>query len=539
MARGIPQPRANAPSFKLSAGGARFAWFAYSYCRQTKGKWGMGYGPEGKLGAPLGLEWYQLQWVSEMLKTKPSQWLTVTRENIWDQIEQWVLHDPKFGSVGGPRAYKEGYVQLAKKQGKSTVSSSLALYALLFDNEPGAEVYAIAGGKPQARIVFDQARSMALKSPLIADQVEIFRDAIFHPESESIFRVLAADSDYNEGLNPSFVVIDELHAHKNRGVYDALTSHLHTGAREDPFVCTITNAGSDPESVCFEVYTQAMAVIEGRPDARQDLYAFVPELTENELYDKTKWKKVAPASWTTIAGMEEAQRKFPEYVFQRRYLNYWTEAQDSWLPYEYWDDAEDQDRVLPKGAPIVVAADMGMSKDTTALAWAGMDEDGCLIVRSHIWGIRQKDRAVDPPCHELLKTDRFPIKTLRYFIADELLPHYQILEVDYDKWMMEQLAQELSDEGLNMVEFPQTDQRMIPASEDLWNAIVRDDILRHDGDPVLTKHVMAGVVDETGRGWRINKRRTQRACDGLVAMLMASHRMLYYHRAGTPSFQVI
>lgn len=564
--RGLWQPNPAAKQFKLSAAGARYAYFAHTYVKQTKGRWGEGG------GLPLDLEWYQLQWISEGLKTNPSQWLTVKKDTVWDQIERWVDHDPKFGTIGGHRTYKEWYVQLPKKQGKSTVSSSLGLYFLGYDGEPGAEVYAVAAKKDQARTVFDQAAEMVKKSPILREQIKVYRNVLEHSRSGSIFRVISADGDYNEGFNPHAVIIDELHAHKNRDIYDAMTSHLHTGARDDPIVVVITNAGTDEDSICYELYTQARAVIEGQPDARTDLYAFVPELEQSEIWNEKSWPKVMPASWSSVPLMREAMRKEPTYVFLRRYLNVWTDAQEDWLQYEFWEDGAEQDVEVPPGIPIVVAGDMGMTKDTTSLGWAGVDNtcgcgvfgkdpktglfiasgaydpsvmhaDDCqfgdVIVGSHIWGVRQKDHARWPPCHEKLVADRFPIKLLRQYLEDELRPKHEILEFAYDPWMMEQLAQELSDEGLNCVKFPQTDIRMIPASEDLWNLIVNDAKLFHPADPVLTRHVMSGVIVQTGRGWRVDKRKTKKPIDGLITMLMSVHRALWYFRTGAPSFSAL
>lgn len=563
---GLPQPNPALKQFKLSSGGARYANFAHTFIRQTKGKWG----EAG--GAPLDLEWYQLQWVSEGLKTNPSQWLTVKRDTVWEQIEKWVDHDPKFGTIGGPRAYKEWYVQLPKKQGKSTVSSSLGIYFTGFDDEPGAEVYAVAAKKDQARTVFDQAAEMVKKSPILREQFKVYRSVIEHTRSGSIFRVISADGDYNEGFNPHAVIIDELHAHKNRDIYDAMTSHLHTGARDDPIVVVITNAGTDEDSICYEVYSQARAVIDGLPDARTDLYAFVPELTQDEIFDPKAWPKVMPASWSSVPLMLEAQKKEPTYVFMRRYLNVWTDAQDDWLAYEFWEDGADAGLEVPKGIPIVVAGDMGMTKDTTSIGWAGVDNTcGCgalgidprtseprlsggydsaihhdedcqfgdVIVGSHIWGVRQKDSARWPPCHEKLVDQAFPIKLMRQYLEEELRSRWEILEFVYDPWMMVQLAQELGDEGLNCVPFAQSDQHMIPASEDLHDIIVNDHKLFHPADPVLTRHVMSGVIVQTGRGWRIDKRKTKKPIDGLVTMLMSVHRALHHFHTGTPTFTTL
>src|SRR5262249_45097065 len=128
---------------------------------------------------------------------------------------------------------------------------------------------------------------------------------IWVPSTNSIYRVLGGDADYDEGYNPHAVIIDELHVHKDRKLYDAMTSHLHTGARLDPIVIVITNAGNDPESICYEVYLSAKQVIDGVPDARGDLFAMVPELDEEEIEDPSTWKKVNPATWTQTEDLIE------------------------------------------------------------------------------------------------------------------------------------------------------------------------------------------------------------------------------------------
>jgi phage terminase large subunit-like protein len=595
---GLWQPDPARKTLKLSGGGARFAYWAYTDVKQTKGRWGSGFDIYGNLGgpygAPLALESWQLQVASEGLKTKPSGWLTVDLTlppaELYANIGEWVTSE-KFGRYGGARVYREWYLQMPKKVGKSTISSALGIYFTGFDGEPGAEVYALASSKGQARTVFEQARQMIFKSPRLMDEFQVYKDLIEHIASGSIFRVLAADADYNEGFNPHAVIIDELHVHKDRELYDAMTSHLHTGAREDPIAITITNAGDDEDSICYELYAQARAVIEGHPDARTDLYAYVPELEPNEIYDRSKWYKVMPSSWQSVELMEEARKKHPEYVFLRRYLNVWTDAQEGWLPYEFWeagdygdaeaehlgegewDGPEDADifhfdkglsvvplGLPPRGVPICIGADLGMTKDTAALAWAGVDplcecdagadewnEDmhddecpyGLIYVGCHIWGIKQKNKAHNPPCHTLLDTDRFPLKLIRQYVVDHLRPNHEILEFAYDPWGFEHIAQDLADEGVLTSRFDQNESHMVPASENLWNAIARDDRLRHPRDPILTKHVMAGVVNETGRGWRIDKRKTKKPIDGLIAMLMAVDRALYYQRKGTPSLTVL
>ena len=122
--------------------------------------------------------------------------------------------------VTGHRVYTEAYWQLAKKNGKSTLAAAAGLYFLVGDGEQGAEVYAAATSKDQARIVFDQAKRYVQASPMLSRSVTVYRDVLYVEDTDSVFRVLAADAGTTEGLNPSANIIDELHRHRPRPLSD-------------------------------------------------------------------------------------------------------------------------------------------------------------------------------------------------------------------------------------------------------------------------------------------------------------------------------
>jgi phage terminase large subunit-like protein len=537
-----PKPVLGPTKVLLTAEGARFASFCAVFIQQTKGRWAK---------KPLYMEPWQLAVTSEMMRNKVTQTRMVNAREPYDEIREW-LSDPTFGVVrgagAGRRQYREAYIQTPKKQGKSTLTSSLALYFLLADGEEGAEVYSVASAADQAKIVFQQAREMAEASSRILAHVRVYKDAIWVPATNSIYRVLGGDADYNEGYNPHAVIIDELHAHKDRKIYDAMTSHIHTGARLDPMVVTITNPGNDPESVCYEVYQQAKLVIDGNPDARKDLFAYVPELLDEEVNDPKTWKKVNPSSWTQVEDLLEAKKKFPRFVFDRRHLNVWTDAEEAWLEYGMWAACEDENVMIPDQAPIYLGVDLGLKHDTAAVCWSlVLDEDttddesqiGLVPLRAHVWGLIKERTKYVPPCHTEILGERLPLKLVQNFILEELAPYYEIMEIAYDPYRFEQMAQELADLGFQMVEWPQTDQRMIPATETMWNAIVRDNVLRHNGDEVLRRHFMAAVAEETGRGIRVAKRKATRPNDACIGSLMASHRAILNAGFGSPGIEVL
>ena len=521
---------------KMTREGARFAWFCAMFLRHTKGRWAR---------QPLFLEPWQLAIYSELLRDRTPETRLIPLADPFSAIKGWLAEPPQ--PTSGRRQYREAYVQTAKKQGKSTNTSALGLFFLLADGEEGAEVYACAAAADQAKIVFQQAREMAENSPRILQHVRVYKDAIWVPATHSIFRVLGGDADYNEGLNPHAVLIDELHVHKDRKLYDAMTSHLHTGARLDPIAVTITNPGNDPESVCFEVYQQAKAVIDGVPEARDDLFAFVPELDETEIDTPKAWKKVNPASWTQVEDLLLARKKFPEFVFKRRHLNVWTDAEDAWLTYQQWKACQDvkEEALIPDGGPIYLGVDLGLKHDTAAVSWCHVHGDGdddpatrLVTLRSHVWGVVHDRAKYVPPSHTELK-DELPLKLVKNFILDEIAPYYEVMGIAYDPYRFYQMAQELEDLGFVVVEWPQTDSRMIPATETMWNLVVRDELLRHNGDPILRKHFMAAVAEDTGRGVRIAKKKATRPVDAAIASLLCVHLAISEAMLGSPGVEVM
>ena len=187
--------------------GPRVAGFAAKYIRQTKGRWA---------GLPLRLE----------------PWQTELCDDLFEVDEQ------------GRLVYREALVGVARKNGKSSLGSAIALYMLVAAGENAPEVYAAAASKEQARIVFDQAREFVNGSPRLADMLKPMRNVITCPANQGVFRVLASDAPLQHGLNPSGVVIDELWAHKDPELYYALT----TGslARENPLVVQHHHRGVRP-----------------------------------------------------------------------------------------------------------------------------------------------------------------------------------------------------------------------------------------------------------------------------------------------------
>lgn len=519
----------------LTLGGIRFAHFCKTAIVHTKGRWAK---------EPLELEPWQIALFSELLLTEGGNTFLVQPEDLLDPWAMFkkVVEEPWFEILTGRRRYREAYIQMPEKQGKSTLMAALQMYGLGWDGEMGSEVYAAATVTHQARIVFGQAQQTIKRSPYLQTLVRhnvlrVFNDAIYHVDTDSVFRVLSSDDAFNEGLNPHFVCIDELWAHKSRALYDTLTSRIHSGTRLDPLAVTITNAGDDAESICHEVYRQAKDVLAGAPEARTDLFAFVPELPDEEaITDHARWKDVNPSTWTTIELLEASSKKQPPFVFRRRRLNAWTDTADAWLDPVQYDACSGVLTCDPdEGDMLFLGIDLGLKRDTAAVT-AVCPKNERLETFSQVWGLPQEDGNF-PPCHTEVHDTRLPISLVEEYIAGLAEMGWEIMGIAYDPYRMERSAQELADTFM-VVEFPQTDNRMVPASEDLY-VDVRDQILLHDGDPVLRRHVMAGVAAETGRGWRLSKRLATRPVDALIALAMAASLARTHMAFGRPSVAVL
>lgn len=461
---------AAAPSY-FKGHGKLVTRFAEERLVQTKGRWA---------GQPLILE----KWQRELLD------------------ELYLVDDE------GRRVYKEALVGVARKNGKSSLASAIALHGLVATGEAGPEVYAAAGSIDQARIVFQQAREYVEASPYLRQWLRPLRSAIRCKSNNGIFRVLSADGPLAHGLNPSLVVVDELWAHKKPELYFALTTGVI--AREEPLVVSITTAGFDRDSICWDVYQRGMALQAQGLDAMREagfLFVWHAAAPDAKPGSRRAWKAANPSSWVTSEVLEREYDRLPEAVFRRLHLNQWTESEDSWIPPDDWDSCAGKPRIDKEGS-VWAGVDIGIKRDASALLWCQWHGD-TLHVR-HSIHTPKPDRPLSA------QENRIRVRNLA-----KRTP--ALREVCFDPWAFQESSEELAEEGIPMVQFDQNASRMAPASERLYE-LVKEHRLVHDGDPVLRRQVLAAVATETERGWRISKRKSRERIDAAIALAMAADR---------------
>lgn len=495
-------------ALRVSVGGARFHRFCKAAIVQTIGRWA---------GMPLLLEPWQIDLASCVLQTDNEKWLTIpagqarTAEGCAAAIDPWL--DGLTEVPVGVRVYQEAYVQISKKNGKSTLAAAFALYFLVADGEEAPHVFSAATKREQARIVFDQSKAMVEKSERLSRWCKVYRSVIACKHNDGIYRVISADAAFEEGANVHAAVVDELHRHKDRALYDVLKGG--TIARSQPMIMPITNAGADLETVCGQVYMQ------GKLGLRDDLYFYAPELSGEDLDRVARGqfavaKKVNPASWITKEQLKKLGKEKPPFVFRRFHCNHWTESDEAWLPAGAWERLQGE-TVLEKGDVVYVGIDASKNRDTTAVVWASL-KGGKWVVRCHVWAVWDDPSKPKPAAHVHLRRS-IPRSMVEDFVR-ELCHEYEAFAIPYDPYRFSRSAEDLEEEGLPMEEFPQTNPRMCPASQDLYDAIV-DGTIEHDGDPVFEAQIYAGAVRDVGIGWRLDKRAASRPMDCCIALLMA------------------
>ncbi|MCB5702383.1 terminase large subunit [Megasphaera elsdenii] len=443
------------------------------------------------------------------------------------------------------------------KTHNSELAAAIALYLLYADNEPSAEVYGAACDRNQASIVFDVARQMVEMSPALLRRSKI-RSAgkrIINYRNAGFYQVLSAETGTKHGLNVSGLVFDEIHAQPNRKLYDVLTKGSGD-AREQPLFFIITTAGNDKNSICYELHTKALDLMQGR---KKD-YTFYPVVygleADEDWTDEANWYKANPSLGHTIkiervreAYQNAIENPAEENVFKQLRLNIWTSASIRWIPEQVYDKGNlpiDLDSL--RGRMCYGGLDLSSTSDITALvlAFPPRNDDEKYILLPFFWlpedTLELRCRR-DHVLYDVWQKQGFIQTTegnvIHYGFIEKFIERlgetYNIREIAYDRWNATQMVQNLEDMSFTMVPFGQGFKDMSPPSKELFKLLMEGNIL-HGGNPVL-KWMAGNVVMRQDPAGNIkpDKEKSVEKIDGIVATIMALDRCI---RNGTGSSSV-
>jgi phage terminase large subunit-like protein len=434
--------------------------------------------------------------------------------------QRWLLEQLYERRADGRLRYRRALVGLARKNGKSLLGSVIALNGLV-EGGIGAEVYSAAGDRQQARIVFNEAKWQVQNSPALAGICKIYRDVIEIPATGAIYRVLSSDAKLQQGLNPSTVVFDELHVQRTDDLWDALT--LGSGARVDPLIIGITTAGYDLDTICGRLYQYGKQVAAGEVDDPSFGMWWWESTDGCSIYEQDEWRMSNPnleLGLLSYEDMDVSAKQTGESAFRRYRLNQWVRSLESWLPVGAWDMGNDPTRQIDNEQPVWVGIDMALKHDSIAVVIAQPQDDGKIVVRARVW---------------MPEDNRLEVSAIELFLRDTHR-RYNVVEFAYDPAYFQRSAEILSDDGLPMVEFPQSRQRMVPACGNAYELITANRVV-HDGSPVFTDQVLSAAQRMTDDGWRLSKGKSRRKIDAAIALVIALDRatMRYNRELFAPS----
>lgn len=479
------------------------------------------------------------------------------------------LLSPLYGWMrpSGLRRYTKAYVEIPKKNGKSTLAAGIGIYMLGFDGEPGAKCFSSATDKDQAKIVHNEAIAMIAASEKLSQVFRVNKSTsrIYYDAKNCEYSALSAVVQSKEGLDGHCAICDEMHAWKGYALWDCLK---YMGrARDQPLVFIITTAGEEEEGVCWDQHAYVEKIRLGEiTDHRY--FGLIYNATESELrgtsnQDGTPWeglldpklqKQANPSLGATInteeflADMKEAITTPRTIPMAMRYgFNVWCRTESIWLPKDA--HAKNADKYTPStlsGASCRAGLDLGKISDLTALSLLFRDEDDSELYRrlnyfwlpeAAAWDMRDKVDFVtwaEDPINQLTLTDGdvADYAKIRSDI-DKLSNQFEIIDLAFDPWNAEDFTQQVeADSGIERVEFAQNAGNFAEPTKE-YERLVTLGKMRHNGNAVIgwmTRHVkVASDANDNIRPVkpkRDNVEERHKKIDGICSDIMALARYI-------------
>jgi phage terminase large subunit-like protein len=435
------------------------------------------------------------------------------------------------------RKYRTVFIEVPRKNGKSTLCAAIGLYMLFADEERGSEVYSAAGDRSQAGIVFEIAKGMIMQNAELSQRSKVYRNSILNESKGNFYQAISSDSKTKHGFNANCIIFDELHTQPNRSLFDTLTTS--TGSRRQPLTIAITTAGYDKQSICYEIYSYAKKIKDGTIKDE----SFYPVIYESENADditlESTWKKANPNYGISLKKeymQRESQRAVdvPSYqnTFRRLMLNQWTDSYSAWLTSSEWNACHQEfDYSKLENCEAWGGLDLASTRDLTAFVLL-FNVDGKFVFIPYIFipeeNAKKRSERDGVDYVTWLKDGHIfatPGNVADYnFIRakiNELSKKYRIQSVCYDRWGASQLIVDLGNDGCNLDPFGQGFVSMSMPTKTLEAEILAKNII-HNNNPCMNWCMSNVALQEDGAGnIKVAKNRAKEKVDPVVALIMA------------------
>jgi phage terminase large subunit-like protein len=459
-------------------------------------------------------------------------------------LEQWQKDDivrPLFGwksKETGYRKYRTCYVEIPRKNGKSNLAAALALYLLFADGEPGAEIISAAGDRGQANIVYHIAQEMIKNNKHLRSKAKVLRNTIEY--KSSWYKSISAEAYTKHGLNCHGIIFDELHTQPNRELWDVLTTSV--GARRQPLIISLTTAGHDRASICYEMHEYSEGLLNGSIEDDSFLPVLYKAETDMDWTDPETWKKANPGygSICNEAYFMDAVKKAkanPSMInsFLRLHLNIWTSAETAWIPddtYMKGDKPIPYDR-LPS-LPAYGGLDLASTQDLTAFALIFRDDENeCFYLLCHqfVNSVKAHNKklaaGVDYLNYEregdltITPGNVTDYRIVKQYILDQCAK-YDVREIGYDPKFSTYIVAELTEEEITMQPMAQNITSMNGPTKEMEMEIMKGNVI-HGGNKCLRWQFGCAIIytDNNENKRVIKEQKENKKVDGVIASIIA------------------
>jgi phage terminase large subunit-like protein len=487
------------------------------------------------------LNHFEGDWAGQKIQLEP-----------WQQFVLYVSYGWKRSD--GTRRFRNGYLEVARKNGKSTLLGGLALYGLMLDDENAPQIWCGATKTDQAAIVVNIAGRIAKKTPALVKRLRFQEHGekikrVIYPDKAGYIAPLGRDSDTQDGFNPHMGIMDERHAMPTDDVPNVIKSGM--GARKQPFQWSITTAGFNKTHPCYGIRKNLIQILKGEK-TDDSFFAIIYTLDkEEEWEDKLQWIKANPClgvscsetylidEYNTAKNMGETD----EVNFKTKNLNLWTDAAKIWMQESVWMKCKYSFPDLTK-LKCYGGLDLASTRDFTALTllfpidgkeyyktWFWMPEDNIIKIKEKGAPIEQwvKDGYVSITPGNVTDYD---------FIKRDILQFAELFSIEsiaYDRYNASQLVIGLLDAGIVMTPFSQQLTVISTPTKEFEKGIYQG-IVRHDGNPVM-KWMISNciIISDSNANIKIDKKKSEFKVDGPVSAVMAKGEFMTAPKEAAPT----